>query len=43
MKVGFRHGLLNRGTDIFFLPRPVGGEAFSLNNALQTDLIFVKL
>ena len=37
------HGLLNRWTDIFFLPRPAWGEAFNPKNATQTHSIFVKL
>ena len=36
---GIAHGLLNRWTDIFILPRP----AFNPNNAAQTHSIFVKL
>ena len=37
------HGLLNRWTDIFILPRTPWGEAFNPNNATQTHSIFVKL
>ena len=37
------HGLLNRWTDIFFLPQPAWGEAFNPNNATQTHSIFAKL
>ena len=37
------HGLLNRWTDIFFLPRTSWGLAFNPNNAVQTHSIFVKL
>ena len=37
------HGLLNRWTDIFFLPRTSWGPAFNPNNAAQTHSIFVKL
>ena len=37
------HGLLNRWTDIFFLPRTSWGLAFNPNNAAQTHSIFVKL
>ena len=39
----FRHGLLNRWTDIFILPGPYLGLAFNSNNAKQTHLIFIKL
>ena len=38
----FTHGLLNRWTDIFILPRPYWGHAFNPNNATQTRSIFVK-
>ena len=40
---GFVHGLLNRWTDIFILPRPAWGWDFNPNNATQTHSIFVKL
>ena len=38
-----KHGLLNRWTDIFFLPRTAWGGPFNPNNATQTHSIFVKL
>ena len=37
------HGLLNRWTDIFFLPRTSWGLTFNPNNAEQSHSIFVKL
>ena len=37
------HGLLNRWTDIFILPRPAWGLTFNLNNGTETHSIFVKL
>ena len=39
----FSHGLLNRWTDIFILPRPEWGEDFNPNNFTQTRSIFIKL
>ena len=30
------HGLLNRWTDIFILPRPTWGLTFNLNNGMET-------
>ena len=37
------HGLLNRWTDIFILPRTAWGGPFNLYNITQTHSIFVKL
>ena len=39
----FMHGLLNRLTDIFILPRPAWGLTFNINNGTETHSIFVKL
>ena len=37
------HGLLNRWTDIFFLPRPAWGEAFNPNNATHSLILYKTL
>ena len=37
------HGLLNRWTDIFILPRTPWGLTFNRNNGTKTQSIFVKL
>ena len=38
-----KHGLLNRWTDIFILPRTPWGLTFNPNNGTKIQLIFVKL